>query len=92
MLGLVYEVTPPTQSSLTVFSQNFKDQSNEQQHANGLIVSLTSSSAKKIRIKQAASFLFFPFSVFIVKNWDKFDLLSACSLNLELGSVFFSSL
>lgn len=57
MLGLLYEVTPPTQSSLTVFFQNFKDQSNEQQHANGLIVSLTLSSPKKIQIKQAASFL-----------------------------------
>lgn len=39
MLGLHNEMTPPTRSSLTVFSQNFKDQSNEQQHANGLIVS-----------------------------------------------------
>lgn len=65
MLGLLYEVTPPTESSLTVFSQNFKDQSNERQHANGLIVSLSSSSPKKIPIKQAASFRFFPFSIFI---------------------------
>lgn len=65
MLGLLYEVTPPSKSSLTVFSQNFKDQSNEQQHANGLIVSLSSSSPEKIQIKQAASFRFFPFSIFI---------------------------
>lgn len=81
MLGLLYEVIPPTQSSLTVFSQNFKDQSNEQQHANGLIVSLTLFSPKKILIKQTAAFPFFPFSIFIVKNWDKFDLYSACSFN-----------
>lgn len=46
MLRLLCEVTPPTQGSLTVSSQNFKDQSNEQQHANGLIVSLTSSSPR----------------------------------------------
>lgn len=59
MLGLLYEVTPPTQSSLTVFSQNFKDQSNEQQHANGLIVSLTLSSPKKFKSNKLLAFFCF---------------------------------
>lgn len=64
MPRLLYEVTPPTQGSLTVSSQNFKDQSNEQQHANGLIVSLTSSSPRT-KIKKFNSnkltFFLFPF-------------------------------
>lgn len=57
----------PTLSSLTLFSQNFKDQSNEQQHANGLIVSLTSfvnktsnQPATKPQIKLATNSPFLP--------------------------------
>lgn len=57
----------PTLSSLTLFSQNFKDQSNEQQHANGLIVSLTSfvnktsnQPATKPQIKPATNSPFLP--------------------------------
>lgn len=69
MLRMLYEMTVPTLSSLTLFSQNFKDQSNEQQHANGLIVSLTSSvNDKKNQIKPATNFPFLLILLSTVEN------------------------